>query len=273
MKKNMTDYRSLLILKKTLMNFLRVNNFDITKDSFTSTFTVKKFKNYLQNSKLCKLLDNLKKNYDKLEKKDCENAKNYQVIKKCIQNHLNDYDKLTDFQKHRNNLSSIYENNDGIKILVYFMGETNLNTISNKYLKIVIQLMIYLECTECLIITANEPSNQFKKELSSINMNVPYEDTSKIFRVISYTDNTFIDLTKHAYIPNILNIYRNEKTNVFIKENNLEDINDFPKILVTDPICKFYRCKVNDIIELERDSGLENNLIDKHLAYRHVINV
>ena len=268
----MNDYKSLLMLKKTLMNFLIINKFDITKDKFNKDFKLKQFKTYLKTSILCSILENEKKKFDKLEKSEPANSKNIQINKKCIQGHLNDYMKLTDFQKHRNNLSNIYTNIDGIKLLVYFMGETTLNTISNKYLKIMIQIMLYLDCTECVIISANDPSNQFKKDLSLINTNVPYEDTSKIFRIISYTDNTFIDLTKHSYIPRLLQIYRNENAKKFIQENNLNSLDELPKIYISDPLCKFYRCKTDDIIELERETGIDNNLLDKQLSYRHVIN-
>jgi len=125
---------------------------------------------------------------------------------------------------------------------------------------------------ESVIITQTEPSNQFKKDLDLINTNRPVENDPKIYRIISYTDNTFIDLTKHSYVPKLITILRNKKLKEFIDKNKIKGIESLPKILISDPICKFYRCRINDVIELERESGLDYNLIDRQLIYRTVVN-
>ena len=267
----MTDFNELLFLKRTTMSFLRVNNFDTSHDNFSESTSIQQFRKSLNHNSIIELLKKKSKEFDK--KKVSDNYKaNYQKNKKCIDSHISDYEKLTDKEKYRNNMSCIYKHkhNKGLNILVYFMGETTLSSISNKYLKIISQIMIYLNCIESVIITYNEPSNQFKKELNMLNTNFPHSDDAKIFRIISYTDTNFIDLTKHSYIPKILKIYRNEEVKKFVEENKIGSIETLPRIMIDDPICKFYRCRMHDIIELERESGLSNNLIDSHIVYRHV---
>ena len=255
------------------MNFLKVNKFDTSGDDFKETFKIREFKTYLTQNVFYNIMLKLKEKYVKLEKEsESMYKKNYQLNIKCIQSYINDYLKLESYNKNRFNLTNIYENEKGVKILIYFIPDNNAATISNKYLKLICQIMLYLECLECVIITQNEPSNQFKKELKLININRPVEDDPKIYRIISYTDNTFIDLTKHSYVPKLISILRNKKLKEFIALNKIKGIESFPKILISDPICKFYRCRINDVLELERESGLDYNLIDTQLIYRTVVN-
>ena len=270
----MYDYDDLLCLKRTIWSFLDVNNFDLTNDTFDTDWTKQTFKRSLKKSNINEKLANLIEAYDAKCNKNDEFAANYQKNKKCIETYIQEYDKLSLIDRHRNNMSNVYRHKTipDLNILVYFLGESSLTSISNKYLKTICQIMIYLGCRECIIITYNEPSNQFKKEMTSLNIDRPYDDSSKIFRIISYTDSNFIDLTRHAYIPKIVKIYRNKDAEQFLEENNFESVDLLPKIRLDDPVCKFYRCRLNDIIELVRESGLDNNLIDTHISYRHVSN-
>lgn len=269
----MYNYDDLQCLKTTAMSFLRVNNFNTSDDHFSSDFTLRQFKKYAQQTPLKTLLQQKIAEFEKQEIQKPENAAGYQKNKKCIENYISDYSKMSILDQHRNNLSNVYSHNDNpdLKILMYFMGDSSVSTVSNKYLKIICQNMIYLDCRECVIISHCEPSNQFKKDLLTLNMNQEHSESSHIFKVILYTDKIFIDLTKHAYIPEIVKIHRNEEAQKLINDNNLETVDVLPKILLEDPICKFYRCRMNDIIELVRECGLSGNLYDTHITYRHVV--
>lgn len=269
----MYNYDDLQCLKMTAMSFLKVNNFNTSDDPFSSDFTLRQFKKYTQQTPLNTLLEEKIKEFEKQEKQQPENATGFQKNKKCIENYISDYSKMSTLDQHRNNLSNIYSHNENpdLKILMYFMGDSSVATVSNKYLKIICQIMIYLGCRECVIISYSEPSNQFKKDLLTLNINQEHPESSQIFKVILYTDKNFIDLTKHAYIPEIVKIHRNEEAQKFIDDNSLETVDVLPKILLEDPICKFYRCRMNDIIELVRECGLSSNLYDTQITYRHVV--
>lgn len=269
----MYNYDDLRCLKITAMSFLKVNNFNTDSDSFSRDVTLRKFKTYTQLTPLTRLLETKIAELVKKIKQQPENAAGFQKNKKCIENYISDCSKMSTLDQHRNNLSNVYSHkeNPDLKILMYFMGDSSAATVSNKYLKIISQNMIYLDCRECVIISHSEPSNQFKKDLLSFNINQEHPNDSHIYKIILYTDKSFIDLTKHAYIPEIVKIHRNQEAHKFIEDNSLDTVDVLPKILLDDPICKFYRCRMNDIIELVRECGLSSNLYDTQITYRHVV--
>jgi len=100
----MVDYQSLMVLKKTMMNFLKVNKFDTSSDEYNETFTLKEFKAYLNQDIFYNILLKLKDKYVKLEKEsEPMYKKNYQQNIKCIQTYINDYLKLDSYNKYRIN--------------------------------------------------------------------------------------------------------------------------------------------------------------------------
>lgn len=142
-------------------------------------------------------------------------------------------------------------------MLVFFFNES----VGVNYINLINDIIKLYNTTDltCLII-AKSFTPSFNKEVNQINYTGKYN-------FISYTDEYFINIEKHSFSPGKPIIYRADE------QLNLQGITkkELPKILVTDPYAKYYMLKSDDIIEFQRESGIENNLIEKHIVYRHVI--
>ena len=47
--------------------------------------------------------------------------------------------------------------------------------------------------------------------------------------------------------------------------------NHFPKMIISDPIAKFYRARVGDVIMMKRKTGNRDTLINEQIVYRVVV--
>lgn len=172
------------------------------------------------------------------------------------------------FNNIRPNMSNIYHKKDNKDSkLLFFFSSLPPNNSTLKYLCC---LLVKLDCKEAVILNEKTPSPSFIKSCEKLNISSEYTDD--VFNIIPYTDNKFIDISKHSYSPKILKIYRNTELEIFLKENNIVNKYIFPRILVSDPLVKFYKCKKGDIIKFERESGIRDTLIDKQIFYRIVSN-
>lgn len=106
------------------------------------------------------------------------------------------------------------------------------------------------------LILAQSVNPHFKKMISSANYNNTYH-------IILYSDDYFINIRNHSYSPHPPVIFRNDIPEGIKKE-------ELPKIIITDPYAKYYRLRNNDVIQIERESGVDNTLLEKQLIYRHV---
>ena len=107
------------------------------------------------------------------------------------------------------------------------------------------------------LIIAQSVNPQFKKIISLSHYNNNYH-------IILYIDEYFIDIRNHSYSPSPPVIFRYDEIPDGIKKEEL------PKLLINDPYAKYYRLRNNDVIQIERESGIDNTLLDKQLVYRHV---
>lgn len=172
------------------------------------------------------------------------------------------------FNNIRSNMSNIYSKKDDkdSKILFFFSSLPP----NNSTLKFLCCLLIKLECKEAVILNEKTPSPSFIKSCEKLNSSSNISED--VFNIIPYTDNKFIDISNHVYSPKILEIYRNSSVDEFLIKNNIKNKYIFPRILISDPLVKFYKCKKGDIIKFERESGIRDSLIDKEIFYRIVSN-
>ena len=56
----------------------------------------------------------------------------------------------------------------------------------------------------------------------------------------------------------------------FLKKNNLTG-KELPRIMVTDPISKFYRARIGDVIMMKRKTGIRNTLVNQQIVFRTVV--
>ena len=235
-----TDNSVLNRIKNTSFSFLKVNNYDYLKEEEH----IKKigFEKYLEEES--------------------------PVLGKIDDETFNLHYKRKIFNNSRTNMSNIYSKKDDKeqKILFFF---SNLPP-NNPTLKYLCCLLVKLDCKEAVILNEKTPSPSFIKSCEKLNIESPYSD--ELFNIIPYTDNKFIDLSNHVFSPKILKIYRNKEVDDFLKGNNLNNKYIFPRILISDPLVKFYKCKKGDIIKFERESGIRDSLIDKQIFFRIVSN-
>ena len=90
-----------------------------------------------------------------------------------------------------------------------------------------------------------------------------------IYNAYHFTDKSFTDISNNYFTPKVLKIYDTEEAKIFCKQNKVNGVK-LPKISVDDPLSAFYLCKVGNIIELERDTGLEHSILETQLVYRYV---
>ena len=236
------DIDKLKMLKQVSQKFLDINDFDISDEPNFEEMSSDQFIEYMETKN-----------------------KNNLVINKL--------DELNIDITFRSSMSKYYkhktlENNN---IFIFFLPEDNRssNSVSFTDFKKFITLVFKLDCREGLLIS--------KKDLSPISLkqvrqcNISPGNCDNIYNIISYKDDDFVDLTKHAFVPEVLKVYRSgEETDKFGKENKINN-NKLPRQLMDDPLTKFYRGKVGDIFKLRRKNISKFNILDEQLIYRVVI--
>lgn len=168
-------------------------------------------------------------------------------------------------------MSNIYEGKDGKNIFVFFIPTSNGKSVGINFISIFYYLLLSLDCKIGLIITKKNLTTESIKKIKSVN--VSPENDVDIFNIDYYVDHTFLPLNKHALIPKILKIYRYpEEVKDFIKDNNDIDITKFPRMILNDPLVKFYRGRPKDIFKMERKTINEKNILSTQIIYRIVVN-
>jgi DNA-directed RNA polymerase subunit H (RpoH/RPB5) len=133
-----------------------------------------------------------------------------------------------------------------------------------------LQMVFKIEnCNTAVIITDGELSPAASKRLSNVNIT---NRSKGEYYVKHFTDKTFIDIVSNYFTPNVLRVYRGNKVNEFAAQNSIIP-SQLPKILISDPLARFYMCKLGDVIMLERDTGIEGNILSSQIVYRYVTDV
>jgi len=233
------DGDSLLELKITLQTFLRVNGFDYSKEPDFREMTEENFIKYYETNA----------NGDVLEK----------------------FSDLNIRETFRSNLSDVYTHEEsGKKIFVFFVPTSEVRTnVGIDTVKYFCKLIYLLGCNEGLMISEKDLTSRSRDLLDSSNVKGFYEGED-IYNVIYYTDSTFISVVDHCLAPEILHIYSGKEVINFSKQHNI-NIKELPRIINTDPVVKFFRGKVGDVIKFKRKTGSENTLVNEQIVFRLVV--
>lgn len=235
------DIEKLKKIKEVSQKFLEVNNFDISHEPKFEDMSSDQFINYIE--------DSTKKNL---------------IITKL--------DELNIDITFRSSMSNYYSHkNSDNKIFIFFLPDDNrsTNSVSSTDFKKFITLIFKLDCREGVLISQKDLSHNSLKQVKQCNIN---PDTSNnIYNIITYKDDDFIDITRHAFIPKVLDIYRvGEEADKFGKENKIS-ISKLSRQLMDDPVTKFYRGRIGDIFKLRRINVSRYNILDEQLIYRIVV--
>lgn len=153
------------------------------------------------------------------------------------------------------------------RIFVYFcpLMDSNISQKVSEFLRI---LFLIKDCKHGVIITDRNLSATAKNNINTVKMPDEGNDND-VYNLYHFTDKTFIDISDNYYTPNVRRVFNTEEAKIFCRENNINGVK-LPKISVDDPLAAFYLCKVGNIIELERDVGLEHSIMSTQLVYRYV---
>lgn len=145
--------------------------------------------------------------------------------------------------------------NEGKLFLSIFLNER----ANMAYLNFIIKLIdMYPEVTTTCMIIAKSFTPAFKKEVIEQQMTLNK-------RIILYTDDHFVNIQKHAFSPHPPVIFRGvDQQKLEVKKQEL------PKLLLSDPYAKYYMLEKDDIVEIRRETGVQDYFRDTSLNYRHV---
>lgn len=170
----------------------------------------------------------------------------------------------------RSLMSNVYQGKNGKKIFVFFLPtDTSKKHIGKNLIKNFCYLILFFNCKDGLIITKKPLTSVCKDRLNYSNIS-PQNDP-EIYNITCYIDSEFFPICKHALVPKVLKIYRfPDDVKLFQKENNMIDVDSFPRMVLNDPLVKFYRGSPKDIFKLERKIINEKNILNTQIVYRIV---
>jgi len=178
---------------------------------------------------------------------------------------------MGDIKDYRLLMSGIFNHSTSDKrIFVYFCSTLGDNMTSRvqEFLRILCNVN---NCKNGIIITDRDLSPGAKKELNNVkDYNCP--DSYDVYNIKIFTDKTFIDIVNNNYVPKILKIYTTEEAKKFCEENRIKE-NKLMKIIVDDPLCSFHMVKIGNIIELERETGIESDILRTQRIFRYVTGI
>ena len=224
-------------LKETSQKFLNVNNFEVQEPDFED-LTEEEFIKYF------------------------EDHTNPDILKK--------FEELNVPEDFRSSMSQVYKSkNDKSIIFVYFLPTSTQKTnVGIEIIKNFCKLIILLGCNEGIMISEKPLTSKSRESLESSNVQSYCRDN--IYNVISYTDDMFINVVDHCLTPEVLKIYSGKELEDFLKESNINS-RDLPRMTISDPIAKFYRARVGDVIKMKRKTGNRDTLINEQIVYRVII--
>ena len=201
---------------------------------------------------------------------DLEQDEFFKRMKETFMKNKELVDVIGDLKRdYRSLLSGIFEHETEPekRIFVYFCSTLNDNMTSRvqEFLRMLCNVK---NCKNGVIITDRDLSAGAKKELNNVkDYNCP--DDHDVYNIKMFTDKTFIDIVDSNFVPNVLEILNIEDSKKFCKENGIVNTK-LSKIIVDDPLCSFYMAKIGNIILLERETGVESNILKTQLVYKYV---
>ena len=126
------------------------------------------------------------------------------------------------------------------------------------------------QCYYLVIIITKKPLTSVCKDRLDCSNIAPSNDP-QIYNTTCYIDSEFLPICKHALVPKVLKIYRwPEEVKKFREENNMIDVDNFPRMVSNDPLVKFYKGNPKDIFKLERKIINEKNMLNSQIVFRVV---
>ena len=232
-----TDIESLKDKKETSQKFLQVNDYVLDEPDFRE-FSIDEFIEWT------------------------EKNTNKEIIKK-----FNEHNIKLDF---RSSMSNIYTSRDGkSKIFVMFLSSYGaLSSVGIQDVNKFLQLVLMFGCNEGIMISEKSLTPKAKEKFYNFDsFDVPREN---IHSTVHYDDSNFINITDHCLTPEIIKIYSGKELEDFLKKEKMT-VYEFPKITMDDPIVKFYRAKLGNVIKMKRKTGTENSMMKEQLTYRTVV--
>lgn len=210
------DIEKLKKIKENSQRFLEVNGFNTSHEEKIEDMSSDQFIDYIE-----------------------EITKNNLITTKLYELNIrvNFRSSMSNFYRHKKSGNSIF---------IFFLPEDNRssNSVSFTDFKKFITLVFKLDCREGLLISQKDLSPISLKQVRQCNINPGSCDN--IYNIITYKDDDFIDITKHAFIPKVLDIYRaGEEADKFGKDNKISTTK-LSRQLMDDPVTKFYRGRVGD---------------------------
>lgn len=175
---------------------------------------------------------------------DTENHKNFtldeiDIMYKSMDKKLTTESSPLDFNCSKG------ENNCYIKFVIF----TKLR-VSNA--KTLIENMIdeYVKEGDTIIFIVKDKINNIDSFDSALST---YLENNNIIVQIFWIDTLLTNITKHELVPAMRILNNEEKEDIF-KKANVSRFNQFPIILKTDPVAKFYGLMRGDLVEIIRPS-------------------
>ena len=183
--------------------------------------------------------------------------RNYFVDER-YKNAVSDYDffveSFEDEINDPNNLPTVFENESKDKILIYFH-------IGKKFAK--------TNCQELLTRITNEGAKHIILVLSNQFLNSNFKKQMANFEVryiMEYftLESLLFNVTRHQLVPKHVLLTEEEK-NTLLERYSINS-SQLPKILVTDPICKYFGAIPGQVFEIHRNPETSG----RYTAYRIV---
>lgn len=233
-----TDTANLKIIKEISQDFLIENNYDLDGEPLFKDYTEEEFINYI------------------------EKNTNLEIMKKFSETNI--------VENFRSSMSNIYkEKGTDNRMFIFFLPTSGLSSsVGIDVVKKFSKLVLIFGCNEGVLIS-EKPLTSRSKEILEYS-NTTGEDRENVYNIISYVDDEFFNITEHCLTPKILKIYSGKELEDFLEKENLDPKN-LPKMTIDDPIAKFYRARVGDVIKMKRKTGIGDSLVNEQIIYRTVI--
>ena len=182
---------------------------------------------------------------------------------------LEKFDELNVTEDFRSTMSQIYESQEKNRIFIFFAPTSSQRAnVGIDTIKTFCKLVVLLNCNEGVMITEKPLTSRSRELLESSN--VKSFTRENIYNIISYVDDMFINVVDHCLSPKVLKIYSGKELEDFLKKEKLNS-KELPRMMVSDPIAKFYRARIGDIFMMQRKRGNKDILVNEQIVYRVVV--
>lgn len=162
--------------------------------------------------------------------------KNGKHIKRTDEDFLNDYKE--------NNCKLVINKNKTDLVSIYFYN----SKIGINELKELFEILKENEVKHLILITKHKLTSYAKKEMKILGKNMEKE--------IFYFDEKIINITKHELVPKHT-LLTPKETEQFIKNMGKK----IPHIKITDPQCRHYNGKVDQIFKIQRKAEIYYRIV------------